>query len=61
MMNRNDFEEAASAAVLFIESLTPIELGIYTLRKSFEVGYILGLGTERARRGEKDNTPVAQG
>jgi hypothetical protein len=60
MMNRNDFEEASSAAVLFVESLTPIELGIYTLRKSFEVGYLHGLGIERARR-EKDNTPVAQG
>jgi hypothetical protein len=34
-------------AMRFLESLSPVELSIYTLRRAFEVGYRIGQEDER--------------
>lgn len=43
-MNIHDemLRKAGEQSVKFIDSMRPHELGIYTLRKAFEMGYLYG-------------------
>mgnify|MGYP000205562634 CR=1 FL=1 len=42
MINKEILSKAGEESVIFIDSMTPAELGMFTLRKAFEMGYIHG-------------------
>ena len=42
MINTEILHTAGEESVKFIDNMRPNELGIYTLRKAFEMGYIHG-------------------
>jgi len=46
--------KAGEESVKFIDNMHPNELGIYTLRKAFEMGYLHGVSQTADELKEKD-------
>jgi hypothetical protein len=54
-MNQEMMLKAGEKSVEFIDSMRPHELGIYTLRKAFEVGYLYGAAEILKQKETKEN------
>lgn len=53
-MTEDSIRRASIEAANFISDMPSQELGIYTLRKAFEMGYLHGLNDNSAIKEEKD-------
>lgn len=54
MITQEMLFKAGEESVKFIDNMLPNELGIYTLRKAFEMGYIRGLSDQVELKKETD-------
>ena len=54
MVDTNLLMKAAEESVKFIDSMRSDELGIYTIRKAFEMGYLHG-ANEMIKEQEKEH------
>lgn len=54
-MDNEQLRQASLEAYKFIASMKSDELGIYTIRKAFEVGYLTGMSAAKDKQGEYTN------